>query len=78
MNESIPLHSLEAGRTAAVTAIVGQNDTVHRLKEIGLHEGAEVEMIQSGTPCIVRLDGQRLCLRGDALLRVLVRPGVAV
>ena len=78
MNESIPLESLEAGRTAAVTAIVGQRDTIHRLKEIGLREGAEVEMIKSGTPCIVRLDGQRLCLRGDELLRVLVRPGVAV
>jgi Fe2+ transport system protein FeoA len=46
------------------------------LHELGLRRGAEVEMIQPGSPCIVRLEGHRLCLRGDELLNVLVRPEV--
>lgn len=76
MNDSIPLQCLEVGTSGAVTAVVGNGDFVHRLNEIGLRQGAEVQMVQSGRPCIVRVNGQRLCLRADELLRVLVRPGV--
>ena len=76
MNESIPLHSLDVGSCGAVIDIVGHRETIHRLEEIGLRRGAEVEMVQAGRPCIVRVDGQRLCLRADELLNVLVRPGV--
>lgn len=76
MNEAIPLQCLDVGCTGAVTAVVGHGDLVHRLDEIGLRQGAEVQMVQSGQPCIVRVNGQRLCLRADELLRVLVRPGV--
>jgi len=76
VNDSIPLQCLEVGTSGAVTAVVGNGDFVHRLNEIGLRQGAEVQMVQSGRPCIVRVNGQRLCLRADELLRVLVRPGV--
>jgi ferrous iron transport protein A len=76
VDHSIPLQCLDVGITGAVTAVVGQGDLVHRLDEIGLRQGAEVQMVQAGTPCIVRVNGQRLCLRADELLRVLVRPGV--
>ena len=76
MENSIPLHCLEMGQMAAVTAVVGEREAVHRLEEIGLRCGTEVEMVQTGQPCIVRIDSQRLCLRGDELLRVLVRPAV--
>jgi len=74
----VPLQLLDAGQIAAVTHVVGQRDTVHRLHELGLRQGVEVEMIQPGSPCIVRLDGHRLCLRADDLLSVLVQPGVRV
>jgi Fe2+ transport system protein FeoA len=76
VNDSIPLQCLEIGSIGAVTAVVGHGDLVHRLDEIGLRQGAEVQMVQAGQPCIVRVNGQRLCLRADELLRVLVRPGV--
>lgn len=76
VDQSIPLQCLEIGHTAAVTAVVGQRDTVHRLEEMGLRAGAEVEVLQGGKPCILRVNGQRLCLRADDLLRVLVRPAV--
>lgn len=75
MDESIPLECLEIGAAAAVTEVIGHREAVHRLAEIGLRRGAEVEMVQSGRPCIVRVNGQRLCLRADELLNVLVRPG---
>ncbi len=72
----IPLHFLDAGQTAIVMDVVAPSDTVHRLHEMGLRKGVEVEVIASGSPCIVRLGEQRLCLRGDDLLHVLVQPGV--
>jgi len=76
MSVPVPLQMLDAGQIAAVTDVIGQRDTVHRLHELGLRRGAEVEMIQPGSPCIVRLEGHRLCLRSDELLNVLVTPEV--
>jgi hypothetical protein len=34
-----------------------------------------VEMVQPGSPCIIRLDGQKFCFRADELVQVLVRSG---
>jgi hypothetical protein len=36
-----------------------------------------IEMLQPGRPCIIRLDGQRLCVRDDEMFSVLVRPILA-
>jgi len=77
VHEFIPLNLLAPGQQAEVAQIIGQSDEVHRLHELGLRGGAAVEMIQSGSPCIIRLAGQKLCLRADELVSVLVRPGVA-
>jgi len=71
----IPLNLLRPGETADVGHVGGGSDEVHRLQEMGLRGGARVEMIQNGSPCIIRLAGQKLCLRADELLQVLVRPG---
>jgi ferrous iron transport protein A len=65
---------LSAGQTAVVDSVVGFSDEVHRLREIGLRDGATVQMIRPGNPCLVRLGGQKLGLRSDALASVLVRP----
>jgi ferrous iron transport protein A len=75
MNEMIPLELLPAGHSAAVGQLIGGPGEVHRLEELGLRGGAQIEMIQSGSPCIVRLAGQKLCFRADDLMRVWVRPG---
>ncbi|MDZ4781894.1 MAG: FeoA family protein [Planctomycetia bacterium] len=71
----IPLHCLRSGETAAVEAICGDAAHVHRLRELGLQDGQEIEMLQSGSPCIIRLGGQRLCFRSDDVTSVLVRTG---
>jgi Fe2+ transport system protein FeoA len=76
MNELIPLNLLQAGCTALIGQIMGRPEQVHRLEELGLRGGAAVEMLQPGSPCIIRLAGHKLCFRADELLSVLVRPGV--
>lgn len=82
MNETIydliPLTQLGVGATAIVAAVLGCADQVHRLHEMGLCSGAAIEMVQPGSPCILRLGSQKLGFRADEVLSVLVKPGVAV
>ena len=75
MNGLIPLHLLEPGQIGTVSQLVGQTDQVHRLEELGLRSGTEVEMVQPGVPCIIRLSGHKLCFRDCGALSVLVQPG---
>ena len=77
VNELIPLNLLAPGQLAHVGHVSGQPDLIHRLEELGLRGGVTIEMVQAGSPCIIRLAGQKLCFRADELLRVLVRRGVA-
>jgi ferrous iron transport protein A len=75
MHEPIPLRLLAVGKVATVRQVLGSADHIHRLHEMGLRDGAEIEMMQAGSPCIIRLGGQRLCVRSDALSGVLVQSG---
>jgi ferrous iron transport protein A len=72
----VPLGQLSAGATAIVAAVLGCADHVHRLHEMGLRSGAPIEMVQPGSPCILRLGSQKLGFRADEVLSVLVKPGV--
>ncbi|MGC3967128.1 MAG: FeoA family protein [Pirellulales bacterium] len=74
MHDLIPLSQLPVGRSGSIGAVLGLPDAVHRLEELGLREGARIEMLQSGAPCIVRLGGNKLCFRADELMTVLVTP----
>ena len=73
MYDMIPLRSLPPGQTGQVGEVLGDPRHVHRLHELGLHQGSTVEMIQSGTPCIIRMSGNKLCFRDNNALNVLVR-----
>ena len=73
MPDLMPLTALHCGQTAEVGQLLGPTEQVRRLEELGLRAGAQLEMIRSGAPCIVRVDGSRLCFRNDESLRVLVR-----
>jgi Fe2+ transport system protein FeoA len=73
----IPLHRLPAGRSAQVVDIVGHPDHVHRLEEFGLRGGMRIEMFRPGNPCIIRLAGNKVCLRSDDRLSILVEPTAA-
>jgi Fe2+ transport system protein FeoA len=76
MNELIPLDCLQTGEIGQVVEIVGRPEQVQRMREIGLRGGAEIEVVRSGRPCILRLAGQTLCFRASEFLNVLVRPAV--
>jgi ferrous iron transport protein A len=72
MSELMPLTALHSGQIAEVGRLLGPAEQVRRLEELGLRAGAQLEMISTGSPCIVRIDGSRICFRHDDSLRVLV------
>lgn len=74
MSELVPLNLLRVGQKALVSQIMGLPEQVKRLAELGVRDGAHVRVVQSGSPCIIQLDNQRLCFRDCDLLSVLVRP----
>ena len=75
MPDIIPLELLPTGHRARVDQLVGDDASIHRLSEMGLRHGIVVEMVQPGSPCIVKLMGNKLCIRDANLFQVLVRPG---
>ena len=70
----IILNLLAAGQTAVVESVLGGTDEAHRLREMGLRDGATIQMLRPGSPCLIRLGSQKLGLRSDVLHNVLVRP----
>ena len=78
MLEAIPLNLLQRGATTEVAEVIGGLDQVRRLEEMGFRRGTMVEMVSSGSPCIVRILGGQLCFRDGQMLSVLVRPKVAI
>jgi Fe2+ transport system protein FeoA len=77
MHELLPLHLLPSGSRALIGQLVGRAEDVHRLEELGLRVGEPVEMVQAGSPCIIKLGGSKLCFRDNETLGVLVRKGDA-
>jgi Fe2+ transport system protein FeoA len=72
MPELMPLTALHSGQFAEIGQLLGPTEQVRRLEELGLRAGARLEMISTGSPCIVRVEGSRICFRHDDSLRVLV------
>ena len=75
MYELIPIHHLDPGQIGEVGQLIGDAEQIHRMEELGLRQGTIVEMVQPGSPCIIRLDGTTLCFRDGNIYSVLVRPG---
>jgi ferrous iron transport protein A len=76
MVDLVPIHQLPAGGSGRVMHILGCPEQVQRVKEMGIRDGAEIQMVRAGVPCIIRAGMQTLCVRGSDLLNVLVQPGV--
>ncbi|MEN6449841.1 MAG: FeoA family protein [Thermoguttaceae bacterium] len=72
--EVVPLPRLPVGGRARIARVLGHPDHVHRLEEFGLRRGTQLEMFRPGNPCIIRLAGNKVCLRADSLLSVMVEP----
>ena len=62
-----------------VSAYVGSDQAGvgfnHFRQQLGMRVGTTVEMLQAGSPCIVKLNGTKLCFRACDATSVLVRPG---
>ncbi len=69
----LPLNFIEAGHHAEISELVGDPTQLHHLEELGLRPGTVVEMLQPGSPCIIRLSGQKLCFRQDESMGILVK-----
>lgn len=70
----LPLDLLSPGERARVVDIDGEPELVHRLKELGIQEGTELQLVQSGNPCIIAIDNQRFSFRGENAAAILVEP----
>jgi Fe2+ transport system protein FeoA len=70
----VSLTSLRAGQQARIHSVRGRQEHVDRLYEFGLYHGSWVEMFRPGNPCILRMAGNKVCLRADDMLDVLVEP----
>jgi len=73
-SRTIPIGRLVAGQSAVVSQILGRAEDVHRLEEFGLRSGTTVEMFRPGNPCILRMAGNKVCLRIQPSLAVFVAP----
>jgi len=72
IDRSFPLDELPTGQMALVHRISGPADEVRRLEEFGIRSGTRVEMFRRGNPCILRMAGNKICLRTSRPLRVMV------
>ena len=70
----LPLNMLKAGESADVVDVGGDPGWVCRMAELGIREGCRIQLLQPGTPCLLQIDGCKLCVRGDASNQILVRP----
>lgn len=68
----LPLNVLTAGQTGRVHEVIGSALAVHRLAELGMKSGARLEIVQHGSPCIIRLNDSKYCFRDASSLHVLV------
>lgn len=71
----LPLRSCATGETVRVASLGTDTAFANRLRAMGIHDGAELEVVRTGTTMIVRIDhGSRLCLRGEDVAHVWVSP----
>lgn len=69
----MPITLLKKGGKGRVREIQGNDDVRHRLQELGLVEGVEVEVILSqGGKMILGFYGTRLAVDADVASRIIV------
>jgi Fe2+ transport system protein FeoA len=58
------LSALRDGECATVTSVAGSSLGSKRLADIGFFQGAEVTMLRTGKPCIVKVGRSRVAVGG--------------
>lgn len=72
MEPIVPLDTLSSGELGRICDLCGNQELVARLEEMGLRVGTELRMVQPGRPCIIAVANQRLSLRADENILILV------
>ncbi len=73
----LPLELLRPGEWGEVAEVSGEAGWIGRLAELGVRVGCRLQMLQDGCPCLLRVGGCRLSLRGESATQILVRPVLA-
>ena len=68
----VPLEFLSVGERGRIYDLDGDRGLVDRLAEMGVRQGVEIHMVQTGSPCIVAFDNHRFSFRVDEAVSVLV------
>ena len=74
MSALLPLELLRAGDWAEVVEVFGDAAWVGRMAELGLRPGCRLQILSAGSPCLLLINGTRLCLRAEQAMQVLVQP----
>jgi|GEM_PF-621973 len=72
VTDVVPIEALPVGERGRIVDFVGPDDWRHRMAELGLREGAVIELIRAGEPCLIGIGLQRLSFRCDPSMMVLV------
>jgi Fe2+ transport system protein FeoA len=72
----VRLHELQPKVCAVIRRIETEDDSMNRLKAMGICIGRQVELVKCGDPLIVRVFGSRLGISARLAHRVLVEPCV--
>jgi ferrous iron transport protein A len=73
MNVLLPLELMRAGEWAEVVEVFGDPAWVGRMAELGLRPGCRLQVLGAGSPCLLLVNGSRLCLRAEQAMQILVR-----
>jgi Fe2+ transport system protein FeoA len=73
-NVLVRLPELQPKVCAVIRRIEAEDDSMDRLKSLGVCIGRRVELVKSGDPLIVRVFGSRLGISARLANRVLVEP----
>ena len=61
----MPLDMLRPGEWADIAEVSGEPALVGRMAEMGIRSGCRLQVLQPGSPCLLNINGCRLCLRTD-------------
>ena len=75
--DACPLSSCETGRCATVVAVTCVALDAHRLRTLGVYEGARVNVVDRRSGVLLDVCGTRLALNDTLAALILVRPATA-
>ena len=70
----MPLELVNPGDWADVAAINGEPSWIGRMAELGVRIGSRLQVLQSGSPCLLKIGDSRLSLRPALGTEILVQP----